>query len=411
MQNSQNIEFVCKLFCKLHISVNIIEEPEKSIPSKIDKGLRAMLFGETDYAKLLFNSPLEAKEKIIYRFFDEYMCHYIFFRIPDKKPSSYFFVGPYLPSLPSEEYFTRKSQQLLLSEEKSNELRSYYRSLPIAEDENLLLSIMDTLGSFLWGGENEFNIEYINYEIPDKRRPAYSASIFDDNDSTLPSLTLDIISQNYQNEKKLMEAVSKGKLNKVDVALNSILNQGIEERLSDSLRNRKNYLIILNTLLRKAAEYGEVHPYHIHRLSSSFAKKIEELYSLESSLELQKEMIRKYCMLVKEHSLKKYSNLIGRVITLISYDLTADLSLKHIAEVMNVNASYLSAAFKKECGKTLTAYVNSKRMEMASFILSHSNKQIQTVAEECGILDMNYFIKLFKKQFGLTPTQYRNNTK
>lgn len=411
MQNSQNIEFVCKLFCKLHISVNIIEEPEKSIPSKIDKGLRAMLFGETDYAKLLFNSPLESKEKIIYRFFDEYMCHYIFFRIPDKKPSSYFFVGPYLSSLPSEEYFTRKSQQLLLSEEKSNELRSYYRNLPIAEDENLLLSIMDTLGSFLWGGENEFNIEYINYEIPDKRRPAYSAGIFDDNDSTLPSLTLDIISQNYQNEKKLMEAVSKGKLNMVDVALNSILNQGIEERLSDSLRNRKNYLIILNTLLRKAAEYGEVHPYHIHRLSSSFAKKIEELYSLESSLELQKEMIRKYCMLVKEHSLKKYSNLIGRVITLISYDLTADLSLKHIAEVMNVNASYLSASFKKECGKTLTAYVNSKRMEMASFILSHSNKQIQTVAEECGILDMNYFIKLFKKQFGLTPTQYRNNTK
>ena len=122
-------------------------------------------------------------------------------------------------------------------------------------------------------------------------------------------------------------------------------------------------------------------------------------------------MIRKYCLLVKEYSLGKYSDLIGRVVTLISYDLTADLSLKHISSLMNVNASYLSAAFKKECGETLTEYVNRKRMETAAFILSRSDKQVQTVSVECGILDVNYFIKLFKKQYGLTPTQYREHIK
>ena len=189
--------------------------------------------------------------------------------------------------------------------------------------------------------------------------------------------------------------------------VSSIFNQGTEERLADSVRNRKNYLIILNTLLRKAAEFGEVHPIHIHRLSSEFAQKIENLYTIGDSLELQKDMIRKYCLLVKEHSLKKYSPLVGRVITLISYDLTADLSLKHISSLMNVNASYLSATFKKECGETLTEYVHRKRMEAAAFMLAHSDKQIQTIAEECGILDVNYFIKLFKKQYDITPTQYR----
>ena len=120
-------------------------------------------------------------------------------------------------------------------------------------------------------------------------------------------------------------------------------------------------------------------------------------------------MIRKYCILVKEHSLKNHSQLIGRVITLISYDLSAPLTLKYIASTMNVNASYLSSAFRKECGETLTDYVNRKRMENAAYILSHSNKQIQTVAEECGILDVNYFIKIFKKQYGITPSQYRKN--
>ena len=78
---------------------------------------------------------------------------------------------------------------------------------------------------------------------------------------------------------------------------------------------------------------------------------------------------------------------------------------------MNVNSSYLSAAFKKECGETLTEYVNRKRMENAAAIIKRSSKQIQAIAEECGVLDANYFIKLFKKQYGMTPTQYREHVK
>ena len=407
MNFEQSMDFVQMLLEKLHISSCIIEDSEACIPSEVDKGLRAMLFGESNYAKLLINSPKEAKSNVIYRFYDEYLCNYIFFQIPETGKQRYFYVGPYIPSLPAEEYFAKKAASLRLTDAQTDQLRDYYRSLPIVEDENVLLCIVDTLGNFVFGGEDRFSVDYIGYEIPDKRRPVYLSDIFDDPISERTEFSLKITEQNYQNEKLLMDAISKGNLHKVDLIASAVLNNGTEERLPDSLRNRKNYLIILNTLLRKAAEYGEVHPFHIHRLSSIFAGKIEVLYSIDESLNLQKEMIRKYCLLVKEHSLKKYSHLIGQVITLISSDLTADLSLSHIASVMEINASYLSSTFKKECGKTLTGYVNAKRMEMAAFILSRTDKQIQTVAEECGILDVNYFIKLFKKQYGLTPTQYR----
>jgi AraC-like DNA-binding protein len=57
---------------------------------------------------------------------------------------------------------------------------------------------------------------------------------------------------------------------------------------------------------------------------------------------------------------------------------------------------------------SLTNYVNQKRMELAANLLSHSDKQIQEIADACGILDANYFIKLFKKQYGITPSQYRD---
>lgn len=411
MDSLSAVAFTKELLKKLHISSHMIENPTQTISDEIDGGLRSMLFGETNYAKLLINSPLEAKENAIYRFFDEYQCNYIFFRIPEKDAQRYFFVGPYLPALPKQEFLEKKVRQLSLSTERAEQLEQYYRNLPIVEDENVLLSIMDTLGCFVFGGEDRFNMEFVSYEIPDRRRPVYASAVFEKIEpaETESALTLEILEQNYENERQLMEAVSKGKLNRVDVITSAVLNQGTEQRLPDSLRNRKNYLVILNTLLRKAAEYGDVHPYHINRLSSDFAKKIEALYSVESSLELQKEMIRRYCLLVKEYSLKKYSHLIGRVITLISYDLSADLSLKQIAVRMNVNASYLCAAFKKECGETLTDYVNRKRMEAAAQILSHTDKQIQSVAAECGILDVNYFIKLFKKHYGITPTQYRRS--
>ena len=108
-----------------------------------------------------------------------------------------------------------------------------------------------------------------------------------------------------------------------------------------------------------------------------------------------------------ERTASKKSELVGRVTALIAKDLTADLSLRRISALLNVNGSYLSATFKKENGETLTEYVNRKRMEEAAAILSHSDRQIQSVAEECGVLDANYFIKLFKRQYGMTPTQFR----
>jgi hypothetical protein len=50
------------LLSKLHIASHIIDDPDSFISSEIDKGLRAILFGENDYSKLLLNSPTEVAE-------------------------------------------------------------------------------------------------------------------------------------------------------------------------------------------------------------------------------------------------------------------------------------------------------------------------------------------------------------
>ena len=92
----------------------------------------------------------------------------------------------------------------------------------------------------------------------------------------------------------------------------------------------------------------------------------------------------------------------------IDTDLTADLSLYSLAKHLNVNASYLSSLFKKETGSTLTDYVNRKKVRHAAHLLHTTNVQIQAVAQYCGISDVNYFIRIFKKYMGKTPKEYRD---
>lgn len=399
------LEFTQKLLKNMNVSSCIVDAFPDVIPSEIDLGLRKSLFGTENYAKLFEKSMSSAKEKTVYRFYDEYYCSYIFLRLPDKKKEKFLYIGPYLLEAVNEERLRNADVNPSVCED----LLKYYNRLPVVEDENLLFTVVNTLCESFWSSTDCFSFEYIDYIIHDRSSPfEISPSYEDFRDSPF---SLEMLESNYENERMLMEAVSQGKLHKVNAITSSVYNNGTEERISDSLRNRKNYLIILNTLLRKAAEYGDVHPLHINKMSSHFAIKIENVHSIEQSLHLQSEMIRSYCILVKQHSLKNYSYLVGKVITVISYDLTADLSLNTLSKQLNVNPPYLSALFKKECGITLTDYVNGKRIEYAKALLASTDKLINNVAFECGVADTNYFIKLFKKETGLTPTEFRKNIK
>ena len=59
----------------------------------------------------------------------------------------------------------------------------------------------------------------------------------------------------------------------------------------------------------------------------------------------------------------------------------------------------------------LIDYINTQRVNRAAQLLVQNNHTIAAVAEEVGILDVNYFTKIFKKTLGVTPTRYRREHK
>lgn len=76
-----------------------------------------------------------------------------------------------------------------------------------------------------------------------------------------------------------------------------------------------------------------------------------------------------------------------------------------------ISPSYLSSLFKQDTGTTIVDYINSQRVDRAAVLLATTDRSIAAVAAAVGILDVNYFTKIFKKQLGTTSTQYRREKK
>ena len=405
MHYESELNFFRKLLENFHLTNNVLDVNDHSIP-EFDLGLRRLLFSEPDYTHL-FHEPLkDIKSNTVYRVTDEYLCSYIFFQLPDTQ-SRFLIIGPYTNSQHPLRVVSSCAERLFIPARLLPQLEKFYTDLPFVPDESTLLVLVNTFGEKIWGSLENFSYESTQRTISrDTEALAMRPESYEPEDAFL---SMQVLEERYASENRMIQAVSQGLLHKAEMMVSNYSNQGIEDRVADPVRNMKNYTIILNTLLRKGAEAGAVHPLHIDSLSTKFAKKIELINSVEAGYALQQEMVRKYCLLVKNHSMKGYSLLIRKVLTRIDYDLTADLSLKAQADYLNVTASYLSTLFKKETGMPLTEFVNRKRIEHAVFLLNTTKMQIQTIAQYCGIPDVNYFTKTFKKYVQQTPKEYREN--
>ena len=83
------------------------------------------------------------------------------------------------------------------------------------------------------------------------------------------------------------------------------------------------------------------------------------------------------------------------------------LDLTSIADHLHVNPTYLSHIFKRDMGVGLTQYITRIRMEQAQRLLRETDQKVAQIAQDVGLSDPRYFNTVFKRQTGVTPTEYR----
>ena len=91
----------------------------------------------------------------------------------------------------------------------------------------------------------------------------------------------------------------------------------------------------------------------------------------------------------------------------VSEHYMEDIPLDSVAEMFCFNSSYFSSYFKKKIGMNFSDYLQKVRMEKAVELLSGHALKVYEVAEKVGYQNVKYFNKVFKKEFGVSPDEYR----
>lgn len=373
----------------------------------LDFGLRTKFLG-ADTARLntLLNKRFsELPSHTILYYTDIFQFHYIFMRSPH--PNEIHCIGPMIYERMDLSSFHRLFDSLSIPEHLREPMLLHCSNVKYIPYPGMLDNLATTCANRIYG-ENKYEISYIDEkEYPNWTNIYQNYPQFPDK----PFLNIRHIEERYDAENALIQAVSNGQEALAVKCHSHLLTYHIPNRLPSQLRDDQDLCITLNTILRKAAERAGVHPIHIDSFSNSNIQQIERLANSEQLLPFQQQMVRGYCQLVNKYNLEDYSLPIRKAITYIITNPTADLSLKSLANQVNINPSYLSTLFKKETGYPLTEYVNRHRIEHAKKELENTRQPIKAIAAQCGIPDIPYFTRMFKRITGMTPKAYRAQIK
>lgn len=411
MAYEAELNYLKKILMQFHLNMHLVNHPSH-LDTQIDLGLRTFLGLEDDYEKSFRAFLHRAQPNTVYKIADDFFCSYVVLLLPDdySDKKTFLIIGPYTEQDFSKQDIFKAIEKYHVPPKLTERLTQYYANITLLTDTTVISAAFTAFAEIIWGNADNYTIKTIYHSLSEKYIDSITTAIPNHiSDSKDIAFKMELLEKRYEAENRFMKNISQGNYHKAELSFESSTLFDIEKRLADPVRNFKNYCITMNTLLRKAAENGMVHPIHIDRISSDFARKIETITSTENGKKLMREMIRKYGLLVKNYSMKDYSLLIQKVITRVESDLTADQTLNAHAQLLNVSPSYLSTLFRKEVGITLTEYVNRKRIEYGVMLLNTTNMQVQTIAQHCGISDINYFTRIFKKQIGKTPKEYRNS--
>ncbi len=98
---------------------------------------------------------------------------------------------------------------------------------------------------------------------------------------------------------------------------------------------------------------------------------------------------------------------ISSVLNYINKNYKKNLTLANVSDKVFLSPNYLCNLFKKELGINFNTYLTQVRINRAKELLKETNYTTQFIATEIGYSDYSYFSQIFKKQTGMTPTEYK----
>jgi YesN/AraC family two-component response regulator len=228
------------------------------------------------------------------------------------------------------------------------------------------------------------------------------------------------ISKNRQNtffhhtpthEKNMFQCISEGNKEKLLQLFQGPMDGefGILSK-NNPLRSHKNLTICSVALATRAAIEGGLNSELAYTLSDSYIQEVEEINDINTLLAFNTKMLCDFADRVHESKSLRYSKPVMICRNYIFKHLYEDISLSHLAELVNLNPNYLSELFKKEVSISISEFIQKERVREAGKLLISSNYSLLEIATWLNFHDQSHFTRVFKKFTGTTPKQYRSKS-
>ena len=157
---------------------------------------------------------------------------------------------------------------------------------------------------------------------------------------------------------------------------------------------------------------GSVDIEKTYQLIDYYIQECEQLRTIEKINQLQYVMLLDFCQRAGETRIPEgISPDVYQCMTYIRNHTNEPISVEAAAAHTGRSASYMMKHFKGELGIRMGAYIMRCKLEEAKSLLTYSEKSLAEISSYLCFSSQSYFQNVFKKQYGVTPLQYRKQTK
>ena len=348
-------------------------------------------------AEALARLTEEAQENTLYGLQDDLGVCLIFFKLESRR----FLVGPFVRS----EFSENKVQPVLMAHHipgsYAASVQLYYSAFPMVSSTHVRNTIIACIHA-MTGTSREYSYCRLRETAADTKLPQPLHE---------ESLDYSALHHRYDVENRFLRMIETGDVENVLIAQREMTMAGMgQTRYVNAVYMDTGIgLAMLRAMARKAAERGGASLVEIHEITQ---RAVQRMYASRNTREQAKysdAMILELTEAVRRSRLNlgSYSMPIRRIVEHIQLNYSQKLSLSDLAAISHQSESYLSKTFKKEVGANISQYIERLRCEKAAEMLRAGRSAIQEISSYVGYEDNNYFVKVFRKQFGMTPTDYR----
>lgn len=210
---------------------------------------------------------------------------------------------------------------------------------------------------------------------------------------------------------QILQDISSGRPEELKVHVNAFCKSCICQ--DKACYWRAGEYLILQAEMAGYAEASEIQRAY-QTLSNIYTNQAAELRTSESYITYIKILNQTLLQLIpgESHSAVQEMPVIRRAKEFILEHYRENISLQDVAEFCGVSVSYLSNLFHKQLGISYSKYLLKLRMDEASKLLSiYPDMKIYDVAERTGFITAKHFIAVFKKNFGVSPSNFQKSIK